>query len=114
MGRIFRWTEQFQHFMEEVKESFWGDLYGQTKLAWKEFLEEQSRKERDRSVGVEDYERAGEKRRGYRNGFYVRDFVTRLGTLRLRVARSRGDVQTETFFSRDSAHLNWSANRSFR
>ena len=89
MGRIFRWTEQFQHFAEEVKESFWGDLYGQTKQAWKRLLEEQSRKERDRFVGVEDYERAGEKRRGYRNGFYVRDFVTRLGTLRLRVARAR-------------------------
>ena len=89
MGRIIRWTEQFQHFVEEVKESFWGDLYGQTKLAWKEFLEEQSRKERDRYLGVRDYERAKKKRRGYRNGFYVRDFVTRLGTLRLRLARSR-------------------------
>ncbi|HLJ88337.1 MAG TPA: transposase, partial [Candidatus Angelobacter sp.] len=52
-------------------------------------MEEQSRKERDRYVGVEDYERAGERGRSYRNGFYVRDFVTRLGTLRLRVARSR-------------------------
>jgi integrase/recombinase XerD len=31
----------------------------------------------------------GEKRQGYRNGFYVRDFVTRLGTLRLRIARAR-------------------------
>ncbi len=40
-------------------------------------------------MGVEDYERAGERRRSYRNGFYVRDFVTRWGTLRLRVARSR-------------------------
>ena len=39
--------------------------------------------------GVEDYERARERGRSYRNGFYVRDFVTRLGTLRLRVARSR-------------------------
>src|SRR5579883_2633996 len=81
--------QQFQHFVRDLKETFWGDLYGKTRLAWKEFLEEQSRKERDRSVGVEDYERAGEKRRGYRNGFYERDFVTRLGTLRLRVARSR-------------------------
>jgi transposase-like protein len=89
MGRIFRWTEQFQHFVEEVKESFWGDLYGQTKLAWKEFLEEESRRARDRYVATESYERAREKRRSYRNGFYVRDFVTRLGTLRLRVARSR-------------------------
>ncbi len=89
MGRIFRWTEQFQHFAEEVKESFWGDLYGRTQLAWKGFLEEESRKARDRYVGVQDHERAGKKRRSYRNGFYVRDFVTRLGTLRLRIARAR-------------------------
>jgi transposase-like protein len=75
--------------VRDLKETFWGDLYGKTRLAWKRFLEEESRKERDRSVGVEDYERAGERRRSYRNGFYVRDFVTRLGTLRLRVARSR-------------------------
>ncbi len=89
MGRVFRWTEQFQHFVEEVKESFWGDLCGRTKLQWTEFLEAESCKERDRYLGVRDYARGSEKRRGYRNGFYVRDFVTRLGTLRLRIARSR-------------------------
>lgn len=38
---------------------------------------------------MEEYERAGKRRRGYRDGFYVRDFVTRLGTLRLRIARAR-------------------------
>ncbi len=40
-------------------------------------------------MAVDSYERAGEKRRSYRNGFYWRDFVTRLGTLRLQVARAR-------------------------
>ena len=44
---------------------------------------------RDRYLVAESYERAGEERRGYRNGYYVRDFVTRLGTLRLKIARSR-------------------------
>src|SRR5881227_4438433 len=29
-------------------------------------------------------------RADYRNGFYQRDFVTRLGTIRLRIARTRG------------------------
>ena len=29
-------------------------------------------------------------RRDYRNGYYERDFVTRLGTIRLRIARTRG------------------------
>jgi len=71
MRKVTPITEQFQHFVRDLKETFWGDLYGKTRLAWKEFLEEQSRKERDRSVGVEDYERAGEKRRGYRNGWHL-------------------------------------------
>jgi putative transposase len=88
MGRVIPITEQFQHFVEDVKESFWGDLYGKTKLAWKQFLEEASRKERDRYLGVQDYERAG--KREYRNGFYLRHFVTVFGTLVLRVARARG------------------------
>ncbi len=67
------------------------DLHQETRLAWKAFFEEQSRKERerDRYLGVEDYERAEKKRHGYRNGFYLRDFVTRMGTLRLRIARAR-------------------------
>ena len=29
------------------------------------------------------------KRRHYRNGYYERDFVTRFGTIRLRIARTR-------------------------
>jgi len=65
MGRVIPITEQFQHFVEDVKESFWGDLYGKTKLAWKQFLEEASRKERDRYMGVQDHERVG--KREYRN-----------------------------------------------
>ncbi len=30
MAKIIRIEEHFQHFLNEVKESFWGDLYGQT------------------------------------------------------------------------------------
>jgi putative transposase len=89
MGKVTPITEQFQHFVEEVKESFWGDLYGKTRVAWKRFWEEESMRERARYVGTESYERE-EERRDYRNGYYERDFVTRLGTLRLRIARARG------------------------
>ncbi len=35
-------TEQFQHFVEDSKETFWGDVYGKTKLLWKKFFEEES------------------------------------------------------------------------
>ena len=89
MAKVTPITEQFQHFVRDLKESFWGDLYGKTRLAWERFGEEESRRARDRYLVADSYERASEERRGYRNGYYVRDFVTRLGTLRVRVARSR-------------------------
>ena len=90
MAKITPITEHFQHFLADMKESFWGDVYGQTKLAWQGFLELESQRQRDRFSGWGRYERGRSRRRDYRNGYYERDFVTRLGTLRLRVARTRG------------------------
>jgi transposase-like protein len=90
MGKVTPITEQFQHFVREVRESFWGELYGRAKQDWKRFWEEESNRERERYVGAGSYERVEGKRRDYRNGYYLRDFVTRLGTLRLRIARARG------------------------
>ena len=90
MRRVIPMTEQFQHFLLEVKENFWGEVYRRTALAWKGLLEELSWKERDRYLGVKEYARAGE--REYRNGFYERKFVSLMGTLVLRVARTRGRV----------------------
>jgi putative transposase len=87
MGRVIPMTEQYQHFVREVRENFWGDLYGRTRQFWKDFWEEQSRRERERYLGVKDYERGVE--REYRNGFYQRHFVTIFGTLVLRIARAR-------------------------
>ena len=89
MGKVTPITEQFQHFVRDLKETFWGDLYGKARRTWQQFGEEESRRARDRYVVTEGYERAAAKRRSDRNGFYVRDFVTRLGTLRVRVARAR-------------------------
>jgi len=89
MAKVAPMTEQFQHFLVDLKESLWGELYGKTRLAWQRFWEEESQRQRDRYVAAESYQRGSEKRRSYRNGFYFRDFVTRLGTLRVRVARAR-------------------------
>lgn len=83
-------TEQFQHFVSHLRESFWGDLNSQTREAWKKFFEADSERQRDRFAVVDAYERNAEQRRDYRNGYYERDFVTVLGTLRLRIARTRG------------------------
>src|SRR5207302_5601873 len=82
--------EHFQRFLAEMKESFWGDRYGQTRQAWQQFFELQSERQRDRYSGWGRYERRRGKRRDYRNGYYERDFVTRFGTIRLRIARTRG------------------------
>src|SRR5216684_5743877 len=89
MAKIIPISEHFQHFLAEMKESFLGDLYGQTKLAWQRFFELQSERQRDRYSGWGRYERRRGRRRVYRNGYYERDFVTRFGTIRLRVARTR-------------------------
>jgi putative transposase len=90
MAKIIPITEHYQHFLAEMKESFWGDVYGQTRQLWKERLEADSRRERDRYAVREVYQRRSSGREPYRNGYYERDFVTRLGTIRLRIARTRG------------------------
>ncbi len=90
MVKITSITEQFQHFLSELKESFWGDLYGQTKQAWQKFFELDSERQRDRYCGWHHYQRGQRPSGRYRNGYYLRDFLTRFGTLRLRIARARG------------------------
>ena len=90
MGKIVSITEHFQHFLTDLKESFWGDLEGRTQLAWKHILESESERLRDQYAVFDSYERGPRPASHYRNGYYQRDFVTRLGTIRLRIARSRG------------------------
>src|SRR5260370_4214078 len=89
MAKLIAITEHYQHFLAEMKESFWGDVYGETKLAWKRLLEADSERQRDRYAVREVYQRRSNRRQPYRNGYYERDFVTRLGTIRLRIARTR-------------------------
>jgi len=89
MSKVTPITEQFQHFLTELRETFWGDLYGQTQQAWKAFFQAQSERERQRYLGFSPYQRSQQPKPDARNGYYHRDFVTRLGTLRLRVARTR-------------------------
>jgi putative transposase len=90
MAKVIPISERFQHFVEELQESFWGDLYGRTRLAWKQFLELESERLRDRYAGWPQYGRGARKRGGYRNGYYERGFATVFGTIRLRIARARG------------------------
>lgn len=89
MAKVAPMTEQFQHFPEEMRESFWGEMYGKTKQLWQQWLAAESERERSRYCGRGWYERSAQERE-YRNGYYERDFVTRFGTIRLRVALQSG------------------------
>ena len=88
MTTLTPWTEQWQHFTSEVREQFWGDLAQHTRESWQDLLGRLSLEARDRYLGVRKYERSSE-RTDAQNGFYDRDFVTRLGTLRVRVAQKQ-------------------------
>lgn len=90
MQKLASTTEQFQHFVSNLQESFWGDLNGRTRQAWKKFFEAESERQRDRYAVVDAYERNDARRRDYRNGYYKRDFVSVFGTLTLQIARTRG------------------------
>jgi transposase-like protein len=88
MAKVIPITEHFQHFVDELKETFWGDLQGEAQRAAKKFFELLSERERDRYMVSARYGQSAA-RQHHRNGYHLRDFVTRFGTLRLRIARSR-------------------------
>src|SRR4030095_16756721 len=56
----------------------------------KRFFEADSERQRDGYLGWGWYQRSEEPERDYRNGYYERDYVTRFGTLRIRIALTRG------------------------
>jgi putative transposase len=88
MAKVTPITEQFQHFVSELKESFWGDLQGQVQQSMRKLFELLSERQRDLYMVSPRHSRQ-KRRRDYRNGYYERDFVTRFGTIRLRIARTR-------------------------
>jgi hypothetical protein len=57
MAKIVSITEHFQHFLADLKESFWGDLEQKTRFAFKRLREEESERLRDRYAVRDSYER---------------------------------------------------------
>jgi len=95
MTTLAPWNEQWQHFTSEIREQFWGDLTQHTQQSWQDLMGRLSVEARDRYLGVREYERSPD-RADARNGFCDQDFVTCLGTLRVRVARARQRVLWRT------------------
>ncbi len=68
----YRWAE--------VKKVFWEEFEGQLQLASKRLLEESLKVEQQHLVGADHYQRTS-RRRCYRNGYYTRNVVWKLGVL---------------------------------
>jgi putative transposase len=66
-------------------------LKGQTRRLLEELLQQDSEQQREEYLGLKWYERCeeGDGRQDYRNGFYERDYVLPVGTIRVRVSRAR-------------------------
>ncbi len=84
-------TQRFQAFVQDLQESFWGDLQGHARGALKKLMEADAEQQMADYLGLQWHERAREEqpRVDYRNGFYERDYVTPLGVIRLRIPRTR-------------------------
>jgi putative transposase len=84
-------SEHFKAFKSNLKEALWGDLHLATRQWWKEILEADSEARMERYLGLKWYERGvgGAPREDSRNGWYERDYGTIVGTLRLRIRRTR-------------------------
>jgi len=91
MAKIIPITEHFQHFVKELKESFWGDLQGEAQRAAKKFFELLSERQRDRYMVDRRYGRSSA-RQDHRNGYYLRDLSPASGrcACALRAAANAG------------------------
>lgn len=84
-------TEQFAIYKQEAAENFWGQIRWRTQWALQQILEADSQQQMADYLGLQPYQRSegpGD-RIDSRNGYYERDYVTPLGSIRLRVRRTR-------------------------
>ena len=93
-------TEQFAVYKQEAVEEFWGQVRWRTQHALRQLLEADSEQQMADYLGFRWYEHSRE-RLDSRNGYYERDYVTAMGSIRIRVRRTR----TRSFLPRGIATL---------
>jgi len=84
-------TEQFEVFKQEAAEDFLGQVRWKTQHFLQQMLEADSEQQMADYLGRQPYQRNEEPQdhSDSRNGFYERDYVTALGSIRMRVRRTR-------------------------
>ena len=91
MAKITPITEQFQHFLQEMKESFWGDLYDRHQAGLESSFSRRSRSDCGICTVAGERTSAVRRRRATTTtATYERDFVARFGTLRCALPGSPG------------------------
>ena len=68
MAKIIAISEHFQHFVEELQESFWGDLQARTRQAAQQFFDALSERQRDLYMVSRRYVRSTRASRLVRSG----------------------------------------------
>ena len=68
MAKVTPITEHFQHFVSELKESFWGDLQGQVQQSMRRLFELLSERQRDLYMVSPRHSRQ-KPQEDYRNGY---------------------------------------------
>ncbi|MHC4363555.1 MAG: IS256 family transposase [Planctomycetota bacterium] len=88
----YRWAD--------VKKDVWEDIESYLKLSGKRLLEESLKVEQQHLVGAGHYERSSQ-RRGYRNGYYTRQVIWKLGVLSdVLIPRRRSGVYESAILER--------------
>jgi transposase-like protein len=88
MAKIIPITEHFQHFLAEMKESFWGGACMDRRSSVATVVRAAVGAATRSLFWLGAVRTAAGATASYRNGYYERDFVTRFGTIRLRIART--------------------------
>jgi putative transposase len=84
-------TEQYAVYNQEAAEEFEGQIRWKAKLLMQQVLEDDSQQQMADYLGLQPYQRSEEPgdRIDSRNGYYERDYVTPVGSIRLRIRRTR-------------------------
>lgn len=92
----FNFTMSMEEIQELIEKKVEDDF---AKIMLTKIFNKVMEQQRDHYVGVGDYKRS-ENRVSHRNGYYAREYKTRVGTLELRVPRTRDGIFSPDIFER--------------
>lgn len=100
MVNLWFTSKDLRYRWAEVKKLFWDEFESKMQLSGKRLLEESLKEEQRHLVRAEPYQRTS-RRRCYRNGYYSRDVVWKLGVLsKVLIPRTRSGIYESAILDR--------------